>query len=66
LYTPVQNLRQDSEVRSVLHSEDKLSQNSQNSQNSVWTGILSYSTSFESARVESTQCIENLSLKIKR
>ena len=31
------------------------SQVSQMSQNSVWTGILSYSNSFESARVESLQ-----------
>jgi hypothetical protein len=36
------------------------------SQNSLWTGILSYSNSFESARVESSQCLENLSLKIRR
>jgi hypothetical protein len=36
------------------------------SQNSVWTGILSHSTSFESARVESSQCLDNLSLKIRK
>jgi hypothetical protein len=66
LYTPAENLRQDLKVGAVRHSEDNLSQNSQNSQNSLWTGILSHSTSFESARVESNQCIENLSLKIKR
>jgi hypothetical protein len=39
---------------------------SQVSQNSLWTGILSYSNSFESARVESTQCLESLSTKIRR
>lgn len=32
----------------------------------MWTGILSYSSSFESARVESSQCLENLSLKIRK
>lgn len=63
-YTPAQRLNQD-EAGSMRWGETA-SQLSNVSQNTVWTGILSYSSSFESARVESTQCLESLSMKIRR
>lgn len=62
---PAPRINQDPETASMRWGETA-SQVSQMSQNSVWTGILSYSSSFESARVESSQCLENLSMKIRR
>lgn len=59
--TPVQKLT--TEEPTGYRFDDSASQASQNS---MWTGILSYSSSFESARVESSQCLENLSLKIRK
>lgn len=63
-YTPAQRINQE-ETASMRWGETA-SQFSNASQNTVWTGILSYSNSFESARVESTQCLDNLSQKIRR
>ena len=32
---------------------------------SLWTGLVNYATTFESARLESVQCLDNLSVKIQ-
>lgn len=32
---------------------------------SLWTGLVNYSTTFESARLESIQCLDGMSVKIQ-
>lgn len=32
--------------------------------NQVWAGLVNHSSSFESARIESAQCLETLSIKL--
>lgn len=39
-------------------------QQEEQGKNNFWTGLVSSSTSFESARIESAQCLETLSVKI--